>query len=109
MKYSTPCPACGEPVTLGRIIAAPTPWHLKCSKCKSRLVVRWQTPIVVSEVAYAVASAGLIIAFRWGPGVISLENRALIILIVLLFWLLLEVTFGLWVTTKDSLRLPKMK
>ena len=100
MKYSTPCPACGEPVTLGRIIVAPTPWHLKCSKCKSRLVVRWQTPIVVSVIVLA----GLIIAFLWGPGVISLGNRALIALLV---WLLLEGTFGLWVTTTDSLRLPK--
>ena len=104
MKYSTPCPACGEPVTLGRIMATPTPWHLKCSKCKSRLVVRWQTPIVVSEMVLA----GLIIALlRWGPGVISLGNRALIVLIALLVGLLLEVTFGLWVTTKDNLRLPK--
>ena len=106
MKYSTPCPACGEPVTLGRIIVAPTPWHLKCSKCKSRLVVRWQTPIVVS--VFIGTLAGLIIALlRWGPGVISLGNRALIVLIALLVGLLLEATFGLWVTTTDSLRLPK--
>lgn len=40
MKTATPCPSCRQPITLGRVLRAPTPFHLSCSGCGARLRVR---------------------------------------------------------------------
>jgi len=37
MKVQTSCPACDKPITVWRVMAAPTPWHLKCGSCHARL------------------------------------------------------------------------
>jgi hypothetical protein len=54
MKTATSCPACSKPVTLWRVMAAPTPWHLKCGACDARLrVVGLTGPAVAVAVAIA--------------------------------------------------------
>src|SRR5690349_17465671 len=37
MKWTTECPGCKAPLTVWRVMAAPTPFHVKCKKCDARL------------------------------------------------------------------------
>jgi hypothetical protein len=39
MKFSTECPneECKAPLTLWRVMAAPTPFHVKCKRCNAKI------------------------------------------------------------------------
>jgi len=55
MKLSTVCPACSQPVTIWRVMSAPTPWHLRCGNCHVRLRAPGLTvPALVAEVVIGV-------------------------------------------------------
>jgi hypothetical protein len=55
MKLSTLCPACGQPVTIWRVMSAPTPWHLRCGGCHVRLRAPGLTvPALVAAVVIGV-------------------------------------------------------
>ncbi|NQT73204.1 MAG: hypothetical protein HQ553_10640 [Chloroflexi bacterium] len=37
MKTTATCPACEQPISIWRIVSAPTPIHLSCSSCKTKI------------------------------------------------------------------------
>jgi hypothetical protein len=40
MKTTAPCPSCSATISLTRVLRAPTPLHLSCVSCGTRLRVR---------------------------------------------------------------------
>jgi len=96
MKFKTSCPTCGEPITLGRVIAAPHPWGIKCPHCKSKVKARDHTPLLISAFT---------ILILWGILTVFLRIAHFItlwhfVVMWLLFTLLLEVSFSLWVVNR---------
>ena len=105
MKYRTPCPSCDGTVGLWNVFAALSPWHVRCSNCRSRLVLAW-TPtlaaLVILEIVAGVG-AGLAGGFAaangtalWYPFLLALVVAGLVDLVV-----------SLLVMNKGLLRLPK--
>ncbi len=105
MKYRTECPACDGTVGLWNVFAASTPWHIKCSKCKNRLVLAW-TPtlatLVILEIATGVA-AGIAGAFVAANGI----GFWYVFLLALLVAGALDLVVSLLVMDRGLLRLPK--
>lgn len=59
MRTTTTCPACEQPVSLWRIMSAPTPVHLYCPSCKTRIRPKgWTIPSIIFAVVM-----GLVIGF----------------------------------------------
>lgn len=105
MKYRTPCPACDGTVGFWSVFAAVSPWNIKCSTCKRRLVLGW-TPtlaaLVVLEIVAGAAAgiAGGLAAANgmqlWYPFLLALAAAGLI-----------DAFVSLLVMNKGLLRLPK--
>src|SRR5262245_21580162 len=54
MKFETKCPACAARIPVWRVMATPTPWHLKCGSCGRRLhAVGLTVPALVSALVVA--------------------------------------------------------
>ena len=50
MKYETPCPVCGQSISIWNIMVTYSfPFHLKCSKCDSKIRVKgWTWPLKIA-------------------------------------------------------------
>ena len=56
MKKTTNCPACEQPVSVWRIMSAPTPLHLSCSSCKTKVRPRgWIVPTLIFALVVGIA------------------------------------------------------
>ena len=62
MKTSVICPACQASISVLRIMAAPTPFHVKCPTCRVRVVAKAVeldgTTLVCALEAYHVRPGG---------------------------------------------------
>ncbi len=105
MKYRTPCPACDGTVGFWSVFAAATPWHVRCSKCKSRLVLAWTPRLAGLVILEIVAGVGAGIA----AGVATASGTQLLypFLLALIVAGLIDVAVSLLVLNKGLLRLPK--
>ena len=54
---SHPCPFCAAPITLMQCLFAPSPWHLKCSRCANPIRLKgWAQLASVLYLLVAVAA-----------------------------------------------------
>jgi len=65
MKLATSCPSCGKAITLWRIMAAPTPFHLSCKACKSNLRLQNSPKGVIIAGAVIIAIVGIGLGLLW--------------------------------------------
>ncbi len=104
MKYRTRCPACDETVSVWRVLAAPSWWHLRCSRCNKRLATVW-TPALVAltilEIVAAVAG-GVAVGFLFVNGISLWYILPLAAVVVLL-----DLLTSILIVNKDLLRRPK--
>ena len=55
MKTSAPCPVCKKPISVWRVMMAPTPLHLRCPTCLRPLRAKNLTlPFVIGGIAIGV-------------------------------------------------------
>jgi len=99
MKLETPCPACDKPVSMWRVMAAPTPWHVRCGACKASLrpvgaTVPALIVAVVAGLAFTLATRPLVAAgeyrrtLLWGAATIVILE--LVLSFIIINWTKLE-------------------
>lgn len=70
MRAVLACPSCGADVRFWRFLAAPTPLHLRCGVCRTRLIVPNAGRIIAWYLVSIIPSAiGALVLAQWGrPG-----------------------------------------
>lgn len=51
MNFSSKCPSCNADMSIWSMMAAPTPWHLRCPKCRERYQLKGVSAWVILVVA----------------------------------------------------------
>jgi hypothetical protein len=100
MKYRTPCPTCGAPVSVWRIMSAPTPFGYKCSKCGKKFCARGWAWITVVVALLAIGCLGWSLNYLMDTNRLSASNAFIIFLIVFVVG---EITYSFLVINKSTL------
>lgn len=103
MKAEIPCPACRQPISLWQIMKAPTPFHMSCSNCKSKVRVKdWTWPgLGISCMLGAFLGVAVI-----GLHVTDSVHIIIGLVIAAAIMMLGELIAGLLIINKGSLVLP---
>jgi hypothetical protein len=82
------CPKCENSMSLFTFAQSPTPWHLKCGSCKTKLKPRKHSVLIVTLAGIF----GLAIALAYG----ALKLAPLYFLIVLIFEIIVFETLAFY-------------
>ena len=63
MRYQAPCPTCGQPISVWRIIVAATPLNYKCAKCGEKFYAKDWTLISIAGGLLLVGFLGWILNY----------------------------------------------
>jgi len=96
MKFKTPCPTCGEPITFKRVITAPHPWALKCPYCKSKFKAKNHAAFVISYLTIITLGAILMGSLCLSDLITFWQMVAM----YLILGLLLELSFSVWIVNR---------
>jgi hypothetical protein len=99
VKTSTSCPACDGRVTLCHVFLAPTPLHIRCRHCRTKLLVNIPgfSPFALTVILLALCVPAVILGYLFGISFVSGDTGKAYILGAagLAYAVVLEVGIGI--------------